>query len=75
MSPEDAETLFWNTMRQLHKDWPANQPEVGKTQRLKAWEAVLTQIRKEDETEMERLRQENRDLKSLIMDTVSADAA
>lgn len=75
MTPEDAETLFWKTMQELHKDWPVNEPEVGNIQRLKAWGVVLTEILKPLETEINRLTQENSSLKTLIMDTVSADAS
>ena len=71
MAPEDVRDLYWETLRQF--DWhdsSANRPYQAQNQ-LKAWEAVLSAIRKDYEQETERLRQRVRDLELCIATTMT----
>lgn len=75
ITAEDAETLFWKTVGEVHQSWPVDKPEIGKTQRLKAWVAVIAKIRAHYQDENQRLAQQVRDLQKIIVETVSTDAA
>jgi hypothetical protein len=71
MTAEDAYNLYWSLNAAT---WKATGPLVQRELEMARWDLVVQAIYKSFEQETERLRQENRDLKSAICRTVEADA-
>lgn len=74
MTAEEAETLFEAAMNDEHQRWPVDKPEVGRQMRMACWDVVLSAMRRDYALELERLRDENRQLRNLIVDINARDA-
>jgi hypothetical protein len=75
VTPEQAEKLYYATIHAEGKAaMEANNPALQRQIQSKAWGSVISACRKEYEAENERLREENRSLKEVILTTVEADA-
>jgi hypothetical protein len=74
ITPEEAAEIYWSAQRSY--DWHSTvgkRPEQAQMQ-LMCWEAVVNALRKDFEREMERLREENREMKALIAGMIESDA-
>ena len=74
MIPEDADTLFWEEMRK--QDWhnSSGHPKTQHELRMQCWTVLIERIRKDYQEENERLREENRVLKSGFLSQIEKDA-
>jgi hypothetical protein len=74
MSPEDADEMFWSEMGKM--DWhnSAGHPKTQHELRMHCWTVLIAHIRGHYQEETERLREENRVLKSGYLSQIEQDA-
>jgi hypothetical protein len=74
ITPEAAKDLYWKTKAGM--DWHASSGKVNleREMELACWDVVIGEIRKHFEVETERLREENRQMKDLIVEINARDA-
>lgn len=74
MDANQAKELYWSTLRGFDWHETTGQQPIQEQYQLMAWEAVIKAVRKDSEQELERLRQENRDLKQMMLTRTEQDA-
>jgi hypothetical protein len=75
VSPEDADKLWWDEMTKLDWHESSGDQETQHQMRMRCWMTMIGHIRKPYQDENERLRQENRDLKYVITESMRLQAA
>jgi len=76
VTPQEAEAIYWKAQKDFSDAWleSSGKPLVQAQMQEVAWEAVIKALRKHYEEELERLREENRMLKTMLADRITADA-